>query len=292
MTFNKDKKVKGYWKGKFKDKKDIIDITISLMALLVSIGALLTSTHTQKKIANYEFLLSQTPNIRILNQEIQIPFDFDPKIESTDFGGYEGIIDLATIEDNDFPIKIPVYNIGVGIAQNCKVIWSAQNQKEVILQCREIFQKCGLEANSVKSFFYDNAYRETYLKGFSIVLEDREILEIETFYAKTIGEHYVSLDDDYTCVFPYILPISEEKNANYFEIPEELSAFVLESLHQEVVNINRTDYQSIFIELTIIYQDLNGKLYESNCELKFTPLNIGISFFKPMMQVQLEITMK
>ena len=140
--------------------------------------------------------------------------------------------------------------------------------------------------------FYDNAYSETYLKGFSIVLDDREILEIEPFYAKTIGEHYVSLDDDNTCVSPYILPISEEKNVNYFEIPEELSAFVLESLHQEVVNISRTDYQSIFVELTIIYQDLNEQTYESNCVLKFTPLNTSISLLNPMIRLQLEVTMK
>ena len=144
----------------------------------------------------------------------------------------------------------------------------------------------------MESSFYDNAYSETYLKGFSIVLDDREILEIEPFYAKTIGEHYVSLDDDNTCVFPYILPISEEKNVNYFEIPEELSAFVLESLHQEVVNISRTDYQSIFVELTIIYQDLNEQTYESNCVLKFTPLNTSISLLNPMIRLQLEVTMK
>lgn len=265
---------------------------ISLIALVVSVISIYTSWQTGKAVANYEFLLSQTPNIRILNQEIQIPFDVNFDIESTEFGGYRGIIDLKTTEDDDFPIKIPVYNIGVGIAQNCKVIWSAQNQKEVILQCREIFQDFGLEPYTEKSTHYDNAYSETYLKGFGIVLDDEEILEIEPFYAKTIGEHYVFLDDDYTCVFPYILPISEEKNVNYFEIPEEFSAFILESLHQEVIDMWRTDYQSIFIEFNIIYQDLNGKLYESNCELKFTPLNTGISVLEPMMQVQLEVTMK
>ena len=292
MIFSNDKKVKGHRKDIFKERKDIIEIVISFFALLVSIGALLTSAHTQKKVANYEFLLSQTPNIRILNQEIQLPFDVNFDIESTEFGGYRGIIDLTTTEDNDFPIKIPVYNIGVGIAQNCKVVWNAQNQKEVILQCREIFQNCGLKPHLEKSTFYDNAYSETYLKGFRIVLDNKEILEIESIYAKTIGEHYVFLDDDYTCVFPYMLPISEEKNMNCFEIPEEFSAFVLESLHQEVIDINRTDYQSILIEFTITYQDLNGKLYESICELKFTPLNKGISVLEPMMQVQLEVTMK
>lgn len=133
MLFNKDKRTNGNWKNKIKDKKDLIELGISFIALLVSIWAILTSTRTQKEVANYEFLLSQTPNICILNQEFQIPFEINFDVENTDFGGYKGIINLATIEDNDFPIKIPIYNIGVGIAQNCKVIWSAQNQKEVIL---------------------------------------------------------------------------------------------------------------------------------------------------------------
>lgn len=291
MIFSKkEKNMKIDWKNKFKERKDMIEIAISLFALLVSIGALLTSTHIQKKVADYEFLLSQTPNICFLNQEIQIPFSIKYDAEDTAVGGYKGIIDLTTTND-DFPIKIPVYNTGVGIAQNCKVIWSTQNQKDVALQCRDIFKYCGIEPYSDKSVFFKNAYSETYLKSFRYDLKDDYVLQIEPFYAKTIGEHYTFLDEDCIYVFPFILPISEEKNANYFKIPEDICAFLLESLHQEVITIDHADYQAVTMELCITYQDLNGKLYESNCEIKFTPLNIAISLIEPMMRVQLEITM-
>lgn len=284
---NKDnKKVK--WKKFFEDKKDMIEIVISLVALLVSIIALLSSTYAQKEVANYEFLLSQTPNICFLNQEIQIPFTID---EDTQIGGYDGIIDLTTTDDN-FPIKIPVYNTGVGMAQNCKIIMSVQEQKDVALQCREIFRYCEIEPYLGEAISFKDAYSETYLNSFGYILKDEQILEIEAFYGKTNREHYTFLDEDYIYVFPYILPISEEKNDKYIQIPEELSAFILESLHQEVIKTVHIDYQPIIMELCISYQDLDRKLYEYNYEIKLTPLNIGISVFEPMMRVQIDVTMK
>lgn len=257
---------------------------IAIFALIVSIYSIFFSYQIEKNITDYEFELSQTPNVLILNQEIQIPFKYDYDIDEDSLGGIEGAIDFITFSRDSFPLKILISNTGTGLALNCKIELSASSQRKAILTCRDIFQDTGLEpATGIMKSGYNF---ETYLRNYSYEFKDNELYEVEWHGD---FERYTQIKNPQISNYPYITPIMEEQEKNYFEIPIELSAFISEAIRQEVEQNNK-QYKNIELEITISYQDLNGKKFFSNYLVKIKAVpNTYINFFEPIVRMQLEV---
>lgn len=262
---------------------------MAIASFVFSIFSIYASWETSKSVADYEFTLSQTPKICILNQEFQIPFQFDAYKDEYEIGSYRGAIDFEYVSEQDMPIKIPICNIGLGLAQNCKVELSSSSQKKVALRCREIFQNYELDTHIAYDDKNPRLCYETYLKSYGYQVEGDNLICIEWLGTKSIGEHYTYLDEDYISVYPYILPISEEKDINYIEISEELSVFILEAIHQEILSTNGSILESIELEISVSFQDLEGNEYSSKYLLKFSAVSNHISILEPVIRIQLEV---
>ena len=268
---------------------DILNFLIALISCVIAFFAWSTSKQVEMDIVKYEHTLSQIPQVCILNQEFQIPFQFGDYGDKNEIGSYRGAIDFEHVSEQDMPIKIPISNIGLGLAQNCKVELNSLSQKKVALRCREIFQNYELYTHIAYDDKNLNLCYETYLKGYGYQIEGDNLVCIEWLSTNSIGEHYSYLDEDYISVYSYILPISEEKNVSYFEISEELSVFILEVIHQEMLLANESTLEPIELEISVSFQDLEGNEYFSKYLLKFSAASNAISILEPMIRMQLEV---
>ena len=257
---------------------------IALFALIAAICSIVFSYQTGKTVADYEFKLSQTPNVLILNQEIQVPFKYDYDIDKNSIGGIEGAIDFIKFSGDSFPLKILISNVGTGLAQNCKVELSVASQRKAILMCRDVFKEVGLEpATGTMKSGYDY---ETYLRNYSYEFKNNELYMVEWHGG---FERYTQIKNSQINSYPYTIPIIEEQEKNYFEIPIELSAFISEAIRQEMEQNNK-QYKNIELEITISYQDLNGKDFSSNhlVKIKAVP-NTSVNLYETVIRIQLEV---
>ena len=262
---------------------------ISIIALGVSVISIYTSWQTEKAVADYEFKLSQMPKVCILNQELQIPFKYGDYGDKTELGSYEGAVNFVYVSSQDIPIRIPLCNVGIGLAQNCKVEFTALNQKKVALECRDVLKSYELDTY----IWYDeknpDICYETYLSNYAFKFDGSNLERIDCFNAKSIGEHYYFFDENYISVYPYILPLSEEKEVNYFEIPEELSALIIETIHQEILLTDDLLLEPITLELCVSFQDLEGNKYSLTYLLRFSAAINYFSISDPMIRIQLYV---
>lgn len=92
-------------------KIEKINLIVAIASFVFSIFAIYVSWRTGKSIADYEFILSQIPKVCILNQEFQIPISINYDVDDYEYGGFYGAIDLEYVDDELFPLRIPIYNI-------------------------------------------------------------------------------------------------------------------------------------------------------------------------------------
>lgn len=98
--------------------QNVIQTKIAKYALIVSIITLIISTgismftlyqtnETSKQLLDYQLEQERLPNVTALNYELPIG------IVTIDAGIGENPIDFSHISSNLYPIKIPLYNVGV-----------------------------------------------------------------------------------------------------------------------------------------------------------------------------------
>lgn len=268
---------------------NFISTIFSFCSIVISALAIFISWDNSKNIADYEFKLSQTPKVCILNKEYQIPIFFDFNSEKISIGTYDGALDFSKISKEYFPIRIPIHNIGVGLAQNCKIKLSASAQKGAALNCWDIFRTY-VDQSAFRTVKINEYNYEDFLNAYSFKSNNEDLYMIEWFGSKDGREHYTDLNKDCISVFPYVLPIADENKENYLEIPMELSAFIIEAVRQNMQNSYDEINTPIILELTITYQDLQNESYLSNYLLKFTPVpNTGIPIMEEStIRMQLE----
>lgn len=68
-----------------------------------------------------------------------------------------------------------------------------------------------------------------------------------------------------------------------------MSAFISEAIRQEMEQNNK-QYKNIELEITISYQDLNGKDFSSNhlVKIKAVP-NTSVNLYETVIRIQLEV---
>lgn len=269
---------------------DIFNFFVALLSFGVAVIALINSKQIEMDVADYEFTLSQMPKVCILNQEFQIPLQSDFGADDSQVEGYNRALDFSDISEGYFPIKIPIYNIGTGLAQNCKVKLGILEQKNMALDCRDIFEVCNLNTYSGGGDNYAKIRLEAYLDNYIYIFQGEDFTSIE-YRRGNKQEYNTKFNIDYINAFPYILPISEEKEGatNYFELSEEFSIFILEAIRQEMLLSDNKLSKPIEMKLIINYQDLKNNEYCSEYLLKFTSATESLSIIEPMIRMQLEV---
>ena len=127
-------------------------------AFFFSIIACITSIWFSFRLSDYERNQSLVPNVCFLNQSVNIPFSISSEIDKFD---YQEVLDFSTIDSSFYPLRIPVRNIGVGLAQNVFIEFTPDDQIQALEQCKTRLEECGLYPNIIYST-YSHKYKTYY----------------------------------------------------------------------------------------------------------------------------------
>lgn len=211
------------------------------------------------RLAEYQLQQERLPRIVALNYELPV------EIANTN-GEY---IDFSSVSPDLYPIKIPVYNIGVASAQNCSITWKKESINEA---CADI---SSLLSNKLNVHEYEKSAigneSGIYWASQDIIFS-RENKEYDAVsYCKyfssddLLGYDCELAEDDLMCEdvdVPYILPISQQSEPVYVELSNGLSILLLEIANQKI-------YEPITFCFDINYQDLTGLDYRESVQIEF-----------------------
>ncbi len=219
-------------------------IISSLIALVAVILSIVSFSHS-KEMLDYQIAQERLPKVAVLNYEITNSFEVN---SSDEIYSYDLINDLS----------IPVYNIGVGVAQNCEIKWNIDSVKNACLEAKDAlennvsiaeydFSKDGLPSVLIYDYFFE--YKDNSFKTIKFYDESSERYEIN--FEKNIIK------------IPYVLPITEQQTNEFIDIPKSVAVFLLEYANHNVK-------ESIDIELDISYEDIVGENFSKTYLVSFS----------------------
>lgn len=219
----------------------IVSGVIALVAVVLSI----ISLNQSKEIIDYQITQEQMPKVVVLNDEIASNFE---KRYDGDIYNYELIKDIC----------IPVYNIGTGIAQNCKINW---DKNSIIMAVDEARNNLDTYVSFIEYDYSKDGYPNSSIYDYIIEYENNEIENIK-FYEPS-SRQFHEFDFELSSIdTSYILPITEDNNKVLIEIPKPISIMLLEYANHNVSN-------SIRINLEIMYQDITGNTHKETFCVEF-----------------------
>lgn len=255
-------------------------------AFFFSIIACISSIWFSFKLSDYERNQSLVPNVCFLNQTLHIPFSISSESDRFDS---QGTLDFSSFDPSFYPLGIPIRNIGTGLAQNVFIEFTPENQIQTLEQCRTRLEECGLYPEVWTNETFPKYKTYMYLKEYEFKYKENKLSYIDYWGCPNHIEHYNYLDEPSQSGFPYVLPLHQENNPNYVVLPEYLSAFILETIHQEMLSNVDKSFDPITLTGKLSYQDINGKKVERNFELKFNMFpNSRILFYAPELFLQIE----
>lgn len=225
-----------------------IEVLATAISCLIALAAVILSIKSfsqSKEMLDYQIAQERLPRVVVLNYEITNSFEVN---DNDEIYSYDLINDLS----------IPVYNIGVGVAQNCEIKWNIDSVKNACLKAKETlkddvsvaeydFSKDGLPSVLVYDYFFE--------------YKDNSFKTIE-FYDGSSKRHEIGFDENIIKI-PYILPITERQTNDFIDIPKSIAVFML-----EYANHNIKD--SIDIELDISYEDIVGENFSKTYLVNFS----------------------
>lgn len=261
-----------------------IENKISIAALIMSGGSMIVSVivslyiawqanDESNRLAEYQLQQERLPRIVALNYELPV--------EIANINGE--YIDFSSVSTDLYPIKIPVYNIGVASAQNCSITWKKESINEACADISSLLSK-KLNVHEYEKSAIGNE-SGTYWASQNIIFS-KENKEYDTVsYCKyfssddLLGYDYELAEDDLMCEnvdVPYILPISQQSEPIYVELSDGLSILLLEIANQKI-------FEPITFYFDINYQDLTGLNYSNTVKVDFclnTVENSDESYFE------------
>lgn len=219
----------------------VISCLIALATVILSIKSLSQS----KEMLDYQIAQERLPRVVALNCEVSNSFEVS---DSDEIYSYDLINDL----------KIPVYNIGVGVAQNCEIRWNIESVKSACLKAKNTLE------NNVSIAEYDfskDGLPSVLIYDYFFEYKDNRFKTIE-FYDGSSNRHEIGFDENIIKI-PCVLPITEQQTNEFINIPKSIAVFMLEYANH---NIN----DSIDIELDITYEDIMGKCFTKTYLISFS----------------------
>lgn len=224
---------------------EMISLVFAGIAIIISCVALKDS----RKIAEYQIMQERLPRITGLNQTLEMELIQDR----------DGNIDFGRISEYSYPIRIPIYNVGVGIAQNCKVEWDKKSMTEAYDSLVE-YLKTELD---IEKYSFEDLRNENIL-----FYEYDYLIEMDEGKPSSIV-HYVNGEyvyDSLVCdinQYPFILPIDNDKKEEYIYLSDGMSTLLLEAMQREIET-------PVKMKLKMSYQDLTGKNYNEEFWVTFS----------------------
>ena len=170
------------------------------------------------------------PRILAFNQEIT--FEFQTK-------KYDDVVDFSSFVDKDYIIEIPIYNIGVGTAQNCVLEWELQSINDAYSQMINSLEE--KNALLIRKFtYFDDSSSLSIFHAYNFEEEDGKLKSLKYLVD---GESAFVTAQLYTesAIVPYMIPIVHNETNAHIGLPEALSIVMIECANQKIdepININ------------------------------------------------------
>lgn len=266
----KNKKTKltnNCWKRGYIEMKRVrLPVILNCINVLCVISSLVLSgyaIHSANKLAIYQVEQERLPSVVCLKQEIKADFE-------TDY--YDIINDYKSIDD----IKLKIYNLGAGVAQNCEFTWDVESIKNACLQLKDEL-KGSVNILEFESKDFANQTFASYV--YSYEFKDDNFQSI--WYYDNELDDFIEHDFDIaTTTIPYIMPITTEETNAYIKVPAPLAVMLLEFGNQE-------GREEVVVKLNINYQDMAGKEYSEELNISIggesvqkNSLDIGVHEFR------------
>lgn len=210
----------------------IIGGVIALVAVILSIIAL----HQSKEIIDYQVMQESMPKLVILNNRMNIDFE----VEDNEISNYEPANNMC----------ISIYNVGMGIAQNCKFIWDENSIITAVERAKEQFR------GKVFCIDFDSkndSWPSLILYDYYFRYENNKLTNI-MFYESSSGK-VKDVDLNFQPIdTTYLLPVSKEDNKVLIEIPKPISIMLLEYANQNIDT-------PISINVEIKYEDVMENIH-------------------------------
>lgn len=220
----------------------IIGGVIAFCAFVLSIISLCYS----KNIVNYQIEQEQMPKVVVLNHEFSCSFDVKRDSE---------IIDYSSIND----MCIHLYNVGLGVAQNCSVVWDVSSISDACFDAKnnlnnplliKEYDRSKEKLPSLTIYQYLFECKENQLK--SIWLYDKSSSDIKQIDVVS-GMKDIS----------YFLPLTEQESYVTLEVPKPIGIMLLEYATNKIE-------KPILLYLEITYKDSMGEEYKERFGIKFS----------------------
>ena len=233
---------------------DIISIIVSILAFGFSIWSLFSTNQNSRDLLEYQISEGRLPIVTGLNYELTI------QLQRLSDSVLDNTLDYDGIPNTIHPLQIPLYNIGTGIAQNCKAEWDEQSIQDACTQVIDLLVKDS--SVRIEKFSYKHLTSSSwYLYDYVVNIEDDEIITIMRWNGSTYIKE--SLDSE-TVRLPYLQSLTNDAQSLTISLPRGLSLLLLEMANQEIKS-------SITIYLKVSYQDIVGKEFMHNYAVTFQP---------------------
>lgn len=244
-----------------------------IVSVIVSVYIAWQANDEASRLADYQLQQERLPRIVPLNYELPV-----------DIANTNGeCIDFSSVSPDLYPIKIPVYNIGVASAQNCRITWKRESINEACADISSLLSK-KLNVHEYEKSAIGNE-SGTYWANQDIIFSKGNEKYDTVSYCKyfssdnLLGYDYELAEDDLMCEdvdVPYILPISQQSEPICVELSNGLSILLLEIANHKI-------YEPITLYFDVNYQDLTGLNYSDTVKVEFrlnTVENSDESYFE------------
>ena len=242
-------------------------LIVSIISLFAGVGislfSLFKTIDASETLLEYQLEQERLPLIMALDYELPVEFATINSIGRNN-------IDFSSVPADLQPIKIPIYNVGIGFAQNCSIVWDKVSLNNACATLKDMLS----EYYSVHEFELSKIASES---GAQWATNDFIFVKCEDAYNSVRYYKYYSSPDslleyDYEIVeanlickdvqFTYILPVLNQTDPIYIPVSDGLSILLL-----EVANLQISEPVSFCFD--IYYQDLTGLNYAHKVEATF-----------------------
>ena len=246
------------------DKKEpryeIIAIIISIIALLVSCWGVSETNRVSKQVSEYEIKVAHDPKLFIWNQVINI--------------------DIHSKSDTKELVQLAYSNIGDGIAQNIKFRIHPDEQRKIALQCEDILASCLTSAqnqNTHADDFYHYLCSDVMDHSFNFIYDEwgNQIGELKRVIVR--DDEFFSFDTTMVDTCAYLLPVTVENEKSYYDLPEDISILITNTLATAVYHQKSLE-NPISFDMSFSYQDIFDNLTEEIVTISFDIDGYGESY--------------
>lgn len=245
----------------------IISSVLSVFAIITSVWSVIKNNYTSQQVIEYQLEQERLPKVVGINYRLPININY--------LDTYRGNkIDFSSIPGNLYPITIHIYNVGVGIAQNCEIEWDQESINGACVELIELLKAhCNIHEFEQAKISGESGELWAYQDYIFPMVDGKHLsVQFDAYYASNSfsGYDFENIKEDLMCKdiqIPYLIPILNQSEPSYIPLPKGLSVLLLEVATHKIE-------EPISLEFNIRYQDLTGLYYTDKLAVTFL-LNVS-----------------